>query len=79
MSVTVYSTGPQCAKCNTVKLHLGRRNIPFTEVRIDTDRPKAVELRQQGFNQAPVLKVEKDGVVSWSEGYRPDFIDSLAS
>lgn len=77
MTVTIFSTST-CQRCSTVKLHLDRRGIAYTEVILNNDRAQAVELRKQGFNEAPVVKVEQDGVVQWSEGYRPDFLDSLA-
>lgn len=75
-TVTVYTTGPGCQSCKLTKMHLNRRGIPYTEVRIDTDDTAAAKINQLGFTgtSAPVVTVGEDQ--SWN-GYRPDKIDGL--
>lgn len=77
MSVILYSTGESCQRCRVAKKHLEARNIPYVEVDLMRDHEQAVALRAQGFNLAPVIRAEMDGVESFSEGYSPDFIDGL--
>lgn len=78
MSIIIHSTGPNCQRCTTVKRHMDKRGISYIENRIDLDIDQAKALRGRGFNLAPVIQAEINGETQWSEGYRPDFIDSLA-
>lgn len=78
ISITMYSTGQTCHRCRAVARHLNKLGLEYTEIDLMQDRDKAVELRSQGHNEAPVLLVTRDGVEEWSEGYHPDYLDSLA-
>lgn len=78
LNVTVFSA-EKCVRCNAVKRRLGDREIEYEEVRVDQDEDQASALKKRGFWEVPVMRVEKDGEVQWSDGYRPDFIDGLAS
>lgn len=79
MSITFFTTGPQCHRCSIAAKHLDRRGLTYEKVDLNENIDQAIALRKQGFNLAPVIRAEADdGAVSWSEGYRPDFIDALA-
>lgn len=78
ISITMFSTGPSCFRCRAVSRHLGKLGLEYVEVDLMKDRDKAVELRSKGHNEAPVLCVVRDGQEEWSEGYHPDYLDSLA-
>lgn len=81
MTVTVYSTGPQCQKCNLTKRHLTRRGIAFEEVVVDPNNPNDMNyaaLAYMGYLTAPVVLVSApDGEQDWVD-YHPDRIDALA-
>lgn len=84
MTVTVFSTGPKCFRCKTVKMHLDKRKIQYVEVDLNENIDQAIALRKQvnpstgkTFNLAPVVRAEINGTISWSEGYVPDFLDGL--
>ena len=82
-SVTVYTTGPACARCTTTKNHLEKRGVPFSEVRIDLDADLAQALKDKGFSTAPVVHYEVPdadgpGADVWFDGYRPDSLDAIA-
>jgi|LZCG01.1.fsa_nt_gb glutaredoxin-like YruB-family protein len=55
--VTVYST-PSCPHCNTLKEHLRKNNIRFTDIDVSKDQAKAQELvrktGQQGVPQTDI-------------------------
>lgn len=80
MTVTVYTTGPQCQKCNATKRHLKRRGIPFTEVIVNPDDPNDANyaaLAYVGYSSAPVVLVSgPGGEQDWSD-YRAERIDAL--
>lgn len=77
MTVTIYTTGPSCMACTQTKRHLGRRDIPYTEIPIDSDPNIYEAITALGFTTAPVVcAATRDGEQSW-DGYRPDRIDAL--
>jgi glutaredoxin-like protein NrdH len=56
-SVTVYTSGPQCIDCNTVKRWLGEHGYTFTERNIRADADALAKLRQLGYSSVPVTVV----------------------
>ncbi len=76
MTVTVYTAGT-CQACAMTKLHMKKRGIRYTEVRIDSDDSVLEAILELGFTTAPVvLAATGEGEEAW-DGYRPDRIDGL--
>jgi len=81
MTVTVYSTGPQCIRCGLTCRRLQEAGIRFTVV--DITRQENVSSRELitdelGYTEAPVVVVDDEPEHHWS-GFRPDLIDRLAA
>lgn len=80
MTVTVYSTGPSCARCTMTKSALAKRGVPFIEVDL-REQPAAREYVTEdlGYTEAPVVVVEDGtGQDHWS-GFRIDQIERVAA
>ncbi|AER26361.1 NrdH-like glutaredoxin [Mycobacterium phage Patt] len=78
-AVTVYTTGPQCQKCNLTKRFLNKRGIPFKEVRLDNDPDTLDQLKANGFGIAPVVEARiPDGSVDRWCDFRLDRLEALA-
>lgn len=76
--VTVYTTGPGCARCTATKRRLDHLGVPYTEVPISGDEKIVAAIRELGFTTAPVVvAATAEGEQAW-DGYRPDRIDALA-
>ncbi|OQW34529.1 MAG: hypothetical protein A4E20_10945 [Nitrospira sp. SG-bin2] len=78
MTVKLFST-PNCFRCNAVKKRLNLKEIPYEEFDLTNDIETAKKFRAEGLNYIPVLEAVIDGEVKRVDGYRPDFIDALAS
>lgn len=79
LTLTVYSTGPTCARCTMTKKALAKHDVPFVErdVREDPDA-RAYITDDLGYSEAPVCVVEDGtGEDHWS-GFRPDNIKRIA-
>ena len=79
LSITVYTTGPQCMQCTMTKKALDKAGIPYVEVNIrDNDAARDYVTEELGYSQAPVCVVEDEtGEDHWS-GFRPDAIKRIA-
>lgn len=75
--ITVYTTGPSCARCTLTKRVLNQKGVPYIEVDI-RDNPAAREyvVEDLGYTEAPVVVVTDED--HWS-GFRPDHIDRVAA
>ncbi|QSM01089.1 NrdH-like glutaredoxin [Mycobacterium phage Nanosmite] len=73
MSVTVYTTGPECHKCNLTKNALNKGGIPYTEVLLSDDPEAAQRFRDRGMLIAPVVVTDDE---TWSD-FRIDKIRAL--
>lgn len=62
-----------CVQCVATKRHLENHSMAFAVRDIAKDESALAEAQALGYSQAPVVKVEVDGVVvdHWS-GFRPD-------
>jgi len=66
-SVTVYST-PACSWCNTLKTHLRKNNIRFSDVDISADPSLAEELvRKSGQQGVPQTEIDGEIVVGFDK------------
>ena len=78
-TLTVYTTGPSCVRCNMTKSVAKKRGVDVVEVDL-REHPKAWEYvtEELGYSEAPVCVVEDGtGQDHWS-GFRPDQIDRVA-
>ncbi|AEK09956.1 glutaredoxin [Mycobacterium phage Rey] len=73
MSVTVYTTGPDCHKCNLTKRALAKGGIPFTEVLLADEPETAQRFRDSGMMIAPVVVTDTE---TWFD-FRIDKIREL--
>ncbi|MGC5224511.1 glutaredoxin family protein [Micromonospora sp. DT81.3] len=74
--ITVYTTGPSCARCTLTKNVLTRKGVEFVEVDIrDNPAARAYVVEELGYSDAPVVVVSDED--HWS-GFRPDHIDRIA-
>lgn len=55
--VTVYTSGPQCVDCNTIKRWLDQRGYSYTERDIRSDPDALAELTGLGYYGAPVTVI----------------------
>ncbi|MDL9978585.1 glutaredoxin family protein [Microbacterium sp. ASV49] len=81
ITVTVYSTGPQCQRCRLTLRRLEDAGIPFTIVDLidATSRDaRAYVTDDLGYSEAPIVVVDDEPEHHWS-GFRPDLIDHLAT
>lgn len=66
-SVTVYST-PTCSWCNTLKNHLRKHRIHFTDVDVSTDPVLAQELvRKSGQQGVPQTEIDGQIIVGFDK------------
>ncbi len=66
-SVTVYST-PTCSWCNTLKTHLRKNRIPFTDVDVSRDPNAAEELvRRTGQQGVPQTDIDGEVIVGFDK------------
>ena len=72
MEITVY-TLPNCTQCDATKKTLIRRNLEFSEIRIDQNPELIAEFIDMGHSTAPIVKA---GDEVWS-GFRMDRIMAL--
>ncbi|QFG09453.1 NrdH-like glutaredoxin [Mycobacterium phage Yuna] len=71
--LTVYTTGPQCSKCNLTKRAFDAKGVEYTEVRLDeADETIAAEFIAEGHRVAPVVVDNLTGT-KWSD-FRRDMI-----
>jgi glutaredoxin-like protein NrdH len=80
LTVTVYSTGPTCARCAMTKKALAKQGVPFVEHDVREDpEARAYITNDLGYSEAPVCVVEDGtGEDHWS-GFRPDNIKRIAT
>ena len=72
MRIIIY-TRNDCVQCHATKRAMESRGFAFDMVNID-QHPEAIDiLREQGFQQLPVVMA---GETRWS-GFRPDMINRL--
>jgi arsenate reductase-like glutaredoxin family protein len=55
--ITVYTSGPRCVDCNTIKSWLSQHGYRFTERNIREDPAALAELTQLGFQSVPVTLI----------------------
>lgn len=66
-SVTVYST-PSCSWCNTLKSHLRKNNIRFSDVDVSADPSLAEELvRKSGQQGVPQTEIDGEIIVGFDK------------
>ena len=66
-SVTVYST-PACSWCNTLKSHLRKHRIQFTDVDVSVDQNAAEELvRRSGQQGVPQTEIDGQIIVGFDK------------
>lgn len=74
--ITVYTTGPSCARCTLTKKVLTTKGIEFAEVNIrENEAARAYVVEDLGYTEAPVVVITDED--HWS-GFRPDHIDRIA-
>jgi glutaredoxin len=82
MDVTVFSAA-SCGKCVATKYGLRKRDIPFTEVRVDQD-PAVEEHVRNAFGGGPVslpivmaFRHDEDEVPDILTDFHPQYLDAL--
>lgn len=70
--LTIYTTGPECYKCNLTKGRFEKAGVAFTEVLLSDAPDAAAGFRDQGHTSAPVVTDELTNTM-WSD-FRPDRI-----
>ena len=67
-NVTVYST-PTCSWCNTLKAHLRKHGIYFTDIDVSVDPSLAEELvRKSGQQGVPQTEIDGEIIVGFDKG-----------
>ncbi|AAD17632.1 NrdH-like glutaredoxin [Mycobacterium phage BoostSeason] len=70
--ITVYTTGPECHKCNLTKRALDKAGVEYTEVRLDQDPALAADFKAKGHKTAPIVRDALTDTM-WSD-FRGDLI-----
>nr|WP_127474334.1 glutaredoxin family protein [Microbacterium sulfonylureivorans] len=81
MTVTVYSTGPDCMQCNMTCRLLEAQGVDVHRVELaDEQNAAALEYvtEELGYSGAPVVVVEGEPESHWS-GFQPDLIKRLSA
>tara|TARA_R100000365_G_scaffold3528_1_gene11903 strand:+ start:12186 stop:12461 length:276 start_codon:yes stop_codon:yes gene_type:complete len=81
VTVTVYSTGSGCVRCQLTLRKLDDTGIRYTVIDLtgeDNDAAREYLTGDLGYSEAPVVIVDDQPEHHWS-GFRPDLIDTLAS
>jgi glutaredoxin len=55
--ITVYTSGPRCVDCNTIKNWLGQHGYSYTERNIREDPAALEELARLGYQSVPVTLI----------------------
>ncbi|HEX6288746.1 MAG TPA: glutaredoxin family protein [Herpetosiphonaceae bacterium] len=56
-TITVYTTGPRCVDCNTIKNWLTQNGYSYTERNIREDPAALEELTRLGYRGAPITVI----------------------
>jgi glutaredoxin len=56
-TITVYTSGPRCVDCNTIKQWLTQRGYSYRERNIREDPAALEELSQLGYQSVPVTLI----------------------
>lgn len=77
ITVTVYSTGPQCMRCTLTKRLLDAENVRYDEVDIrENAAAREYVTTELGYTEAPVVVVDEHD--HWS-GFNPDQCKRIAA
>lgn len=76
-TITVY-TMPVCVQCGAVKRKLGKLGAPYATVDVTQDEAALARIKAEGYTQAPVTEVVRDGVSEFFYGYQPDKLTAAA-
>ena len=67
MNITIYST-PNCVHCHDAKRYLKEKNIPFSDIDVESDTQKAEEMIQLSAQMGvPVIKVDNKVIVGFDK------------
>jgi glutaredoxin len=64
--VTLY-TALDCGPCDTARVYLRRRGVPFSEIVVDTDKEAAELKRRVGTDQVPVMTLGRTPSIGFNE------------
>ncbi len=64
--VTLY-TALDCGPCDTARVYLRRRGVPFSEIVVDTDKEAAELKKRVGTDQVPVMTLGRTPSVGFNE------------
>ena len=64
--VTLY-TAENCAGCDSARVYLRRRGIPFQEIVVETDEEAAELTRRVGVDSVPVLTLGRTPTIGFNE------------
>lgn len=61
-TITVYTSGPRCVDCNTIKGWLSQNGYSFTERNIREDPAALDDLAQLGYQSVPVTVIGETAI-----------------
>lgn len=73
--ITVYSK-PKCMQCEMTKMWLNQNKIQFEQVDVSEHPEKLEEIKLNGFQQLPVVTLDKYFENAWS-GFNVDRLEEL--
>ncbi|AOT56710.1 glutaredoxin domain-containing protein [Weissella soli] len=74
--VTVYHKNG-CVQCMMTMKQFDQMGVTYDEINIDNEPEYAEMLKQEGYMQAPVIKIDNGATDAWT-GFRLDKIRGLA-
>lgn len=78
MKVILYSKA-NCPKCNLTETALQKSSIMYSVKKVDEDQVAYdFVTKTLGYQQAPVVYVDDDGIVDHWSDFRPDRVRALA-
>ena len=76
--ITVY-TKSACPQCMATKRALAKQNADYTEVSLESHPDALQQVKDWGFQQAPVIKIDGELYSDMWSGFRPDKIKEAAA
>ena len=67
--ITIYSK-PNCMACNFSKKYLEDKGVPFEEIDVFEDAESLAMLRDRGFSQMPVVRIDGE----FHTGFQPNIL-----
>ncbi len=73
--ITIYHRN-NCPQCRLTMTLFGKHNIPYRSINVDSNSELITQLKSEGFNSVPVVRISEDN--AWS-GFQPAKINAYVA